>query len=142
MQNLKPVVDIAVFTLQWAAAGHEFGWGAGHMVDIIMYTGTYYQDEQKYWIQIAKTRYNKAKSKMYDFSMNENHEITINDPLLINGRFKDVREAHESMKYANRAEIQEKIQRERNMLVMNQNKQLKELTDKIAEFLKTMHCHV
>ena len=136
IKNLKHVVDTAVLTLQWAAAGHEFGWGAGHMIDVIMYTGTYYNETQRYWIQIVKTRYSKAKSQMYDFGMDENHDIAIGEPLVIKGRFKDAREAIESMKYANRAEVQESIQRLRNVLIEKQTQQLKELTEKISEFLR------
>ena len=136
VKNIKGIVDVVIVTLQWAAAGHEFGWGAGHSVDMLIYTGTWYQDEGKFWIQIGKSRTRKTRSRLFDLVLNGNNELAVGEPISIPGKYMTAREALESMKYYNRAQVLDEIPRQRNALIDQQNKNIKDLADKIEAIIQ------
>lgn len=121
---LRDDIDIAFFTQQISIGTDKaFGWGTEHGGDTNLKFGKYYKDGYRQWIYIDKHRGGGHEKRLFDIYINKDKEIVVGDPIDIKGRFKDVSEALESLKYANKDEIQEK----RNALLAEQNDLLKEI---------------
>jgi KaiC/GvpD/RAD55 family RecA-like ATPase len=125
-RGLKNLVDVCILTVQMSIGTEKaFGFGTEHGVDVIIRTGLYFNEYQKTWVQIAKTRGGNHDKHLFEYLVDDENNIMVGNAIPIKGRFKDISEAIESLKFSSSHEVQE----ERNAI-------LRDLAKSVKEFLK------
>ncbi len=123
--QIRPIVDLCIVTLQLSiGTSRGFGFGAEHGIDIMIRTGSYYHDGERTWIHVSKCRGDSCNKGLFDYHVDDQGNLVVGDEIKIKGRFKDIYEAIESLRYANRIELEE----ERNNI-------LRSIRDNLTTFL-------